>query len=488
MEYYPDSPFEAPKSPDQSGAAETSKKKKKKTTRVPLPVAKPEVTEAAEKTAEAKEPAGFEAFFTELKEKDKSPDAAETTEAVEPEATNAAEAVEPEEPEIAFANAQPPIERSEGELSEGSETIFSRPEAAEAVAAHEVADDTAGPVEAPVEPAEVPARPGQPEEPIPEVPVSETGTAHETEPAAVPMHRQMIDPNERLQAGQAATARRQAETANPITGRDVDDAYYRGLRRGISRGVASDALFGWWLVRRSKRAAERRGQMAIEHRDKEIKSLKKEQAIAAERLEAIKLTQEHMAAQLLRETTAPHTAASSEVLQPRPAASERAAFPPEKQPLRPELPPEARAITEETYQAPKGRRVETSAWHRYEVDEATGKAVEDPGVAYGEEFKKEQRQELLRKKLDEKKVAASVGSAVLFGSDGVQAQAPSAAQTAQSAGKPNSSGTKRSSPIKAILADKQYIKQQLVRRTTDPVTWVTAVVIVVLLFILGVLS
>lgn len=47
------------------------------------------------------------------------------------------------------------------------------------------------------------------------------------------------------------------------------------------------------------------------------------------------------------------------------------------------------------------RRVETSAWHRIEVDKKTGKAIENPELAYGEEFQNEQHQEQLRKQIDE---------------------------------------------------------------------------------------
>lgn len=50
---------------------------------------------------------------------------------------------------------------------------------------------------------------------------------------------------------------------------------------------------------------------------------------------------------------------------------------------------------------PDDRRVETSAWHNIEVDKKTGKAVENPTVEYGEEFKREQEQESIRRKIQE---------------------------------------------------------------------------------------
>ncbi len=45
------------------------------------------------------------------------------------------------------------------------------------------------------------------------------------------------------------------------------------------------------------------------------------------------------------------------------------------------------------------RRVETSAWHRIEVDKKTGRPVEDPTIAYGKEFTNEQHQEQLRQQV-----------------------------------------------------------------------------------------
>lgn len=47
------------------------------------------------------------------------------------------------------------------------------------------------------------------------------------------------------------------------------------------------------------------------------------------------------------------------------------------------------------------RRVETSSWHRIEIDKKTGKAVENPELAYGEEFQREQHQEQLRQQIAE---------------------------------------------------------------------------------------
>lgn len=55
---------------------------------------------------------------------------------------------------------------------------------------------------------------------------------------------------------------------------------------------------------------------------------------------------------------------------------------------------------------PKDHKVESSAWHHIEIDKKTGKAVEAPTVAYGEEFKREQHQEQLRRAIDEASISS----------------------------------------------------------------------------------
>jgi len=86
-------------------------------------------------------------------------------------------------------------------------------------------------------------------------------------------------------------------------------------------------------------------------------------------------------------------AATKEIVseKPRPTTPEKPAPVPAQQPEQ----------ADEPLEIPKDRRVETSAWHRIEVDKKTGKAVEDPTVAYGEEFQNEQHQEQLRRQIDE---------------------------------------------------------------------------------------
>lgn len=65
------------------------------------------------------------------------------------------------------------------------------------------------------------------------------------------------------------------------------------------------------------------------------------------------------------------------------------------------VPQQSQENIDEPLQVSPDTRVESSAWHRIEVDKKTGKAIEDPEVAYGEEFQNEQHQEQLRQQIAE---------------------------------------------------------------------------------------
>lgn len=49
--------------------------------------------------------------------------------------------------------------------------------------------------------------------------------------------------------------------------------------------------------------------------------------------------------------------------------------------------------TPEQVEVPSDRRIETSSWHRIEIDKKTGRPVEHPTLEYGHEFQREQHQE-----------------------------------------------------------------------------------------------
>ncbi len=290
-------------------------------------------------------------------------------------------------------------------------------------------------------------------------------------PSALPESRPVVPPAEVVPVQEA---RRQA---------------HRAEKRGLSRGVLSGGVFGFLLGRRGRKTERAAAEQTATVQQKEIEQLKGEQALVAERLSALNRNQEALERQLTE----------AERQQQQPAAESAAAEAPsmpEARPPRPEQPPaaarpEAKAlpvkpedtpITEETYHQPRpGRRVEASAWHTYEVDEKTGQPVEKSDIVYGKEFKEEQKQERLRKDASQPGMAVQLGHAIVHGT--------SHAATQQGAGAPLADPVVpvRQQSKRRSAADPVYIRQQLVRYTTNPLIWVAAVLIVVLLLAIGVL-
>lgn len=72
---------------------------------------------------------------------------------------------------------------------------------------------------------------------------------------------------------------------------------------------------------------------------------------------------------------------------------------------------------------PDDHRLEQSAWHRIELDSKTGKVVESPTIAYGQEFKREQGREMWREPA-EPVIPTSQSTADLFTNLGQQPTMP----------------------------------------------------------------
>jgi hypothetical protein len=84
------------------------------------------------------------------------------------------------------------------------------------------------------------------------------------------------------------------------------------------------------------------------------------------------------------------------VFQPTQIGTERFAAPTAR-PIETARPPleTLAAVLAEPEQPVASHRTESSSWHRIEIDQKTGKPVENPQLAYGQEFHNEQRSELL---------------------------------------------------------------------------------------------
>ncbi len=508
-------PAENRKKPEQAGELEASKRKKKKTTRIPLPI-KPE----PEKLVSEKPEKPVEVGLFEKKEK-------QTEEGAEsiPFSKEAAEKITAEEEAKENPTVQEAVEAAVAEeFASDAPVIISRgTEAIESLTSREVEHSETETIPALVLPeisveAKVQETPAVKVEGPPEaapvavqeaviVPELRTEIAeeklvtsevadadlHPQEPAPeyapplvaeVSLRNSMIDPSrhETERAYEPATPVARLESNQPsYSNEDLKRAEKRGLRRG----VVSGAFAAWWLGRRKRRTLERDAEVALRQRDRKITQLESEQAASqphetVQPTSAAKVTIDLRAtAEDQRSIQSPETKLAKEHADLHVAiAIEKAKGEAIQKKITPELPPEERLVTEETYQAPDGRRVETSVWHRYEVDTKTGKLAEEPTIEYGEEFSRELRQEKLQREAVEPQVAVQLGQAVLH--DDVLNTAQASLPASEPASKPEKAS------LREALA-KHPVSKQLVRQTTRPLTWVLALVIVVLLFLVGIL-
>jgi hypothetical protein len=119
---------------------------------------------------------------------------------------------------------------------------------------------------------------------------------------------------------------------------------------------------------------------------------------------------------------------------------------------------------------PDDHRLEQSAWHRIELDSKTGKVVESPTIAYGQEFKREQGQEMWRETA-EPAIPTSQSTADLFTNLGTQQPTMPIPQAS----------TPPPSPIQH--ADKPTVPtrdpdNRVLSNTTDAILWVVFILVI----------
>ncbi|MDB5182657.1 MAG: hypothetical protein JWO47_441 [Candidatus Saccharibacteria bacterium] len=370
-----------------------------------------------------------------------------------------------------------------------------------------------------------------------------------------------------------------AAAADRDRARALADAEYQGRREGTRRGVLTGLLFGWLIGRHGKKKQARGFKKDLNAKEKQINSLKTEQNAAAMRMEALKTNQERLVDMQDKRSTPPVAPANAsqvpkesltqafkrerplksvekqlvrsvvEVLplgssREKARAAEKAAevlevaatkaaltaversthptargFAAERarrsQAEAARVNPEDQAVSEDMYQVGQGRRVETSAWHRIEIDEKTGKPVEDPEVAYGEEFRREQAKEIFtddnaaaraddaetykqqdrtnehRGDRSHADARREMGPAV--GSPAAQLGGLAAASFASSdqkytdetySSRPQESGL--GAGIPPVMHPDHLKHQNLLRYASEPAVWVVAAIIVVALFAIGI--
>jgi hypothetical protein len=490
--------FSSPESgkPDKPGDQEAPKKKKKKTTRIPLPVTKSEAKDSAEvKSEERSKSALDELFVSNKKQAEKleiSDDTADEIEIAQDKSeiaeeiqSNLTETKEPEAEEhplegefvdeatIITRYKSLPTDNVPAEANNASEAKESLPEA----------PDVSGEVIEPLLTPEIATTSESQPDLQESIPDAEPEPPRVAPPFYMPpeLERQaMIDPN--VLDNERIAAELPVNTEETYTSQDLNRAAYRAEKRGKSSGVLAGGIFGYWIGRRELKRELASSKQEIGKQQAEINSLVGEQSVNQEKLKSLSHNHEELKNLALKLRKPKLRAKESQPIpsyeMPTVATAAEAILTSnavEKAPDKAELLPESNEA--ETLAALEGRRIETSAWHRIEVDAKTGRAVDNPELEYGEEFKKEQKQERLAREASEPQVAVHLGqTSVQNSNDEDIAPKP----------EPDTSLPPEQAALKTVLTDKKFIVQQIKKQTTSPTIWVIAVIVVVFLLLLGV--
>lgn len=147
----------------------------------------------------------------------------------------------------------------------------------------------------------------------------------------------------------------------------------------------------------------------------------------------------------------------------------------EKLPANPEAKPIAIEPDDEPAHVDDSRRVETSSWHRMEIDKATGKVVEDPSLAYGEAFQAERHQEIKAQTDDSDGPGMAATGLGLLGSHAIDAT-----QAAAAAGSNTSSGRAEGTPQQPVKTTAKTAHQT---QAVGAGLWLVLAVLVVLIIV-----
>lgn len=301
------------------------------------------------------------------------------------------------------------------------------------------------------------------------------------------------------------------------TEHDIQRRLHLARKRGVSRGVVSGLVAGFWAGgRRGRRqTAEALGGQVKDSRKQlnelqaDYKELESQYELSKRRLDTLEQASSSMSNNLdslskqvefdhlAKPEAGTHinSAVPTEIIRPLYEVAkdksadakvlESAPRKPEKPIVNPEIAPEDKPVTEDMFATLPDRRVETSAWHRIEIDKATGKAIENPALAYGEAFVREKKQEKLARDAAKAQTAAQVGMTLLDSGTKASDSPLLPQNTADYRPVPP---LKPKKPIRQIVKENlPYIRQQLVKRTASPATWAVSAGAVLVLILLGIL-
>ncbi|HSX06328.1 MAG TPA: hypothetical protein VLG92_01245 [Candidatus Saccharimonadia bacterium] len=168
------------------------------------------------------------------------------------------------------------------------------------------------------------------------------------------------------------------EAESTVTKEDLDDAVYYATKAGQNRGVATGLLVGAGYEHFKHKKREKKAEKRHQTQVRQFETAEKAASIRSEEQERQKNELER------RLNVTEHKLSDvEERFQKQPDQVHT-----EKQPV--VIPEQS---NNEQLEVPPEHRLESSAWHSIEVDARTGRPVESPTFAYGEEYYKERAKE-----------------------------------------------------------------------------------------------
>lgn len=164
----------------------------------------------------------------------------------------------------------------------------------------------------------------------------------------------------------------------PATKKDIDEALHRSAQIHEQRGLVSGLLVGTWFANRGLRRRQKQEGKELSRQGRELKQLREE-------IQATSLAQQS------HETNSTARFSNVEKRLDNKSTPEKLSNQAEQKSGQRQV--EADEQTLEQLNIPSDHRLETSAWHSIEVDNKTGKPVEQPTFNYGREYYRERAQE-----------------------------------------------------------------------------------------------
>jgi|GEM_PF-1944817 len=245
---------------------------------------------------------------------------------------------------------------------------------------------------------------------------------------------------------------------------EFDDAIYRATKAGQNRGVLTGLIVGAGYEHHKHKKLEKKSDKQHQAKVKQFEKERQETRIRSEEQDRRRRELEGRV-QVTESKLADVENGFQKKIEPVHA---------EKPPI---IVPEQPQV--EQLNVPPEHRVQTSAWHSIEIDAKTGKPVENPTFAYGEEYNKERAQESKHKLATQG--GSSAGPSAANGSSEPQTTSlPGTSSSLPPVGPP--SATTQGPPSDKKRAIKTDPKQKTAdRQATGPIwPWLVALLAIVI--------